>query len=101
MWVGEASRCELLSFAFAPDGTMYTGDDSGCVLAWDRVTRESRELYQLPPVSDRRRGIWHLALGAGSTRLFVPGGDKIHVLELPEGTPGKHLRGATSSLPRA
>jgi WD40 repeat protein len=102
MWVGEASRCEVLSFAFTPDGaTMYTGNDSGCVLAWDRVTRESRELYELLPVHGRRRGIWQLALGADSTRLFVPGDDKIHVLELPEGEPGKHLRGATSALPRA
>jgi WD40 repeat protein len=102
MWVGEGPLSEVLSFAFAPDGsTLYTGDDNGCVRAWDRFTHEDTDLYELPAVQGRRRGIWQFAQTANGNRLFVPAGDCVHVLDLPAGTPAGRLPKTSSALPRA
>ncbi|QJW96372.1 WD40 repeat domain-containing protein [Frigoriglobus tundricola] len=79
---------------------MYTGDDSGRVLTWDRQTREYEGLYELGRLRNRRQAVWHLALAAASTRLLVPAADRIHVINLPEGTPGPHLRDTSTILPR-
>lgn len=100
MWVGEASRAEILSFAFTPDGTtMYTGDDSGCILAWDQQAREYRELYELPRFRDRRQAIWQIVVSAKPNRLFIPANTHLHILALPQGTVVQRLPNTASVLP--
>jgi WD40 repeat protein len=101
MWIGEASGGGLASFAFTPDGTtMYTGDDFGRVLAWDLQTHEYQELYELATIHGGRLPVWQLALTPDTTRLFIPAHDRIHVLNLPDGIPGKHLSNTPPLLPQ-
>src|SRR4051812_12927352 len=55
MWVGELPSGTVTGLAFAPDGsTLYTGNNHGLLLAWDRGTQQPRELLQLPLIS----GVW-------------------------------------------
>ena len=100
MWIGEAPRHGFLSFAFAPNGTIYTGDDLGSVLAWDRQTNDYQELFELPKINYGRQAVWRLELAPEADRLFVPVTRKVHVLDLPDGTPGRHLRNTSSMMPR-
>jgi WD40 repeat protein len=95
MWIGETSFCDLMCFAFAPDGSaVYTGDGAGAVLAWDRHTGECAELLAPQPLP-QRQSIWSLAVGRGGSRLFVPRRGHVRVLELPGGkTAGRLLRTA-------
>jgi WD40 repeat protein len=100
MWIGEASGGGFVSFAFAPDGTtMYTGDDCGSVLAWDRQTHESRELYELDRFNGRRQAVWHLALTPAATRLLIPTRYRIEALDLPEGVLARHVLTTPAAVP--
>src|SRR5262249_21718867 len=55
MWVGELPSGTVTGLAFAPDGsTLYTGNNHGLLLAWDRGTQQPRELLQLPLIN----GVW-------------------------------------------
>jgi WD40 repeat protein len=93
MWVGDADRAEVLCFGFSPDGAMlYTGDDEGAVLAWDRATHEGRELFRIPKAPDGNVAVWQVAATPCGTRLLVPGRDRVYVLDPVTGNLRKAVR---------
>jgi WD40 repeat protein len=74
-----AKLASVTAIAFAPDSrTLYTGDESGSILAWDVATRASRELWRVEPQRYRWPQLWPSP--DGSRLLLDDGGELIEAL---------------------
>src|SRR5262245_9843256 len=74
MWVGElpVKKSSVTALAFAPDGrTLYTGDSSGRVLAWDVGTPKPREVFRRTEPVGGNLGVYTLWPTRDGTRLLV------------------------------
>jgi WD40 repeat protein len=74
-----AKLASVTAIAFAPGGrTLYTGDESGQILAWDVATRESRQLWRVEPRRYRWPQLW--TSPDGSRLLLDDAGELIEAL---------------------
>jgi WD40 repeat protein len=76
MWIGQLTEplASVSALCFSPDGhALYTGDDKGCVLAWDIASRSCRELCG--------RSTFHF--GRVSTFWPTPDGSRVLVNSSP------------------
>jgi WD40 repeat protein len=98
MWIADTERAEVLCFSFSPDGaTLYTGDDEGAVFAWDRASQGGRELLRVPKSLQGMVAVWQVVPTPCGTRLLVPAGGRVHVIDLTGGTKPRKLKAEVSN----
>src|SRR5215207_4841834 len=84
MWQQQVERGGVYSLAFSPDSkTLYTGDGTGWVTAWDRASGESQRLFQLK--APQRSEISRLAASRNGHLLLAGGRTTFGMWDLKAG----------------
>src|SRR5947209_2180891 len=104
MWVGELPSGTVVGLAFSPDaGTLYTGNNHGLLLAWDRSGQRPRQLLQLPLVRGGWQRVDRILPSPDGRSVRVPTGGRLDTLDPATGRPvaltwtDSRLEGATTT----